>query len=180
MTTNIQTAARALMEAAERARRDALVNLEAERIDCRALIRKYDKARERLARLDAEYARVEAQKIEDIARQALERAQKCDGDHIGPLCADKQCWLRDPPEEDEEKPTLLDLTKLPPGTVCEATNFFPIYNSGKMMHTTDRFRTQRVASGELPVLAVVGEDLWWFPALVPARVVKEGGEDGQG
>ena len=85
-----------------------------------------------------------------------------------------RCLATKPP------PTLLDLTKLPPGTVCEATNFFPIYNSGKMMHTTDRFRTQRVASGELPVLAVVGEDLWWFPALVPARVVKEGGEDGQG
>lgn len=257
MTTDIQTAARALMEAAERARRDALVNLEAERIDCRALIRKYDAARERLARLDAEYARVEAQKIEDIARQALERAQKCDGDHIGPICADKQCWLREPPEEEEqpkpepyraglpperlrkvwaewemvdgvvyvfrgnkyrcayrpptewwdigaehtwrasyrphgatwarveamadeaEKPTLLDLTKLPPGTVCEALEDIPRWN-GRTIAAGVRFtlRDQSIVEGDkFPIIVTTnGENAYCIPALVPARVVKEGGE----
>ena len=145
MTTDIQTAARALMQAAERARRDELVSIEEQRIVCRAIVQGYDEARERLAQLDAEYARVEAQSTADVARQALEPVRegevgtarhlpyrcaacgkvwslnieegrlcycptcgsgmhavaqkpvpKCDGDHKGPLCADKQCWLRCP------------------------------------------------------------------------------------
>lgn len=75
-----------------------------------------------------------------------------------------------------EKPTLLDLTKLPPGTVCEATKFFGIYNSGIMLNAGDRFCVVAQADGDLPVLIEVGGKDWWLSALVPARVVKEGGE----
>jgi len=59
---------------------------------------------EQIAKWDAEAARLESQTAEDLLRQALERAQKCDGDHIGPPCSDKQCWLRDP--EEAEQPTM--------------------------------------------------------------------------
>jgi len=51
---------------------------------------------EQIAKWDAEAARLESQTAEDLLRQALEPLPKCDGDHKGPLCADKQCWLRCP------------------------------------------------------------------------------------
>jgi phage host-nuclease inhibitor protein Gam len=41
---------------------------------------------EQIAKWDAEAARLESQTAEDLLRQALEVAPKCDGDHKGPLC----------------------------------------------------------------------------------------------
>ena len=193
---------------------------------------------EQIAKWDAEAARLESQTAEDLLRQAL-GARKCDGDHNGPLCADKQCWLRDPEEaeqptmscpsckreypdfdsagvvfcdpkqggcgfcrhvelkgqpmgdktvmvctacwevQEEEKPTLLDLTKLPPGTVCEATGDIPIIDTPFEIPTGERFTICTVLQkGVLPVEVHIGGqfDDWWLPDCVPARVVKEGGE----
>ena len=244
---------------------------------------------EQIAKWDAEAARLESQTAEDLLRQALD-ARKCDGDHKGPLCADKQCWLRCPdcgkgehypaacgavvlhpqppgevieapltqpkpdpyraglpPErlrkvwaewEDDEgdilmftqdgqkfgsaqflladvpwapvtelesneryrphgatwarveamadeadksaEPKMLDLTKLPPGTVCEAVGEIAVPCVFLKLKVGRRFSVVEVmqpptAEGE-DVRVLIGDDTWALPALVPARVVKEGGE----
>lgn len=279
---------------------------------------------EQIAKWDAEAARLESMTAEDLLRQALEVAPKCDGDHKGPLCADKQCWLRCPdcgkgehfpaacgvaqekpepyraglpPERlrkvwaeweskggtvyafkgdryqcdcwldgaevpiaqhakdwplhqfrphgatwarveamadeaeraratpqpagkravvmvgdlpyyadsvsfdsagklikgegvpfglppvpqkpaDPPAPTLLDLTKLPPGTVCEATADIPIVDTPHVIKQGQAFRIITVLrEGLLPVQAqIIGLGEWWLTECVPARVVKEGGE----
>ena len=79
---------------------------------------------EQIAKWDAEAARLESQTAEDLLRQALEPARKCDGDHKGPLCADRQCWLRCPDcGQGEHFPAACGAVVLhpqPPGEVIEA------------------------------------------------------------
>lgn len=79
---------------------------------------------EQIAKWDAEAARLESQTAEDLLRQALEPARKCDGDHKGPLCADRQCWLRCPDcgqgEHFSAACGAVVLHPQPPGEVIEA------------------------------------------------------------
>jgi hypothetical protein len=92
-------------------------------------------------------------------------------------------WSRVEAMADEaEKPTLLDLTKLPPGTVCEALGVIQrasmpsiIVAAGELfrIHKSDAVRDE-MAMIESYSTSGLG---YWVPALVPARVVKEGGED---
>ena len=252
---NITEAAKQLIEAAQRQRLERLRDIAQQRLLCRAKIQEANEIRERLARLDAEYARVEAQTAADIAREAMQAAQGAvilhpqpPGEVIeAPLTQPKPEPFRAglPPErlrkvwaewEDEEgdvvtfkdehyhwsnwrasmpikrihdhawsglklkplgtswsrveamadeaeKPTILDLTKLPPGTVCETLEDIPRWN-GRTIAAGVRFtlRDTSAAEGdEFPMVVTTnGENAYCIPALVPARVVKEGGEDAQG
>lgn len=255
MTTDIQTAARALMEAAGRQRLERLRDIAQRRMLCRAKIQEANESRERLARLDAEYARVEAQTAADIAREAMQAAQGAvilypqppgevieapltqpqpelyraglpperlrkvwaewnvtptddvvtfrDGEYNfaswgngeGPLwwpLADTKNWSKyslrphgatwarvEAMADEAEKPTLLDLTKLPPGTVCEALDDIPRWN-GRTIAAGVRFTlrdTTTTEGDEFPMVVTTnGENSYCIPYVVPARVVKEGGE----
>lgn len=79
---------------------------------------------EQIAKWDAEAARLESQTGLDLLRQALEPVRKCDGDHKGPLCTDKRCWLRCPDcGKGERYPAACGAVVLhpqPPGEVIEA------------------------------------------------------------
>ena len=252
---NITEAAKQLIEAAQRQRLERLRDIAQQRLLCRAKIQEANEIRERLARLDAEYARVEAQTAADIAREAMQAAQGAvilhpqpPGEVIeAPLTQPKPEPFRAglPPErlrkvwaewEDEEgdvvtfkdehyhwsnwrasmpikrihdhawsglklkplgtswseveamadeaekpaEPKMLDLTKLPPGTVCEAVGEIAVPCVFLKLKVGRRFSVVEVmqpptAEGE-DVRVLIGDDTWALPALVPARVVKEGGE----
>lgn len=84
-------------------------------------------------------------------------------------------------DEAEKKPapTLLDLTKLPPGTVCEAEGEI-LTCLGKRIKPGKVFRIVEPDDGrgdEHPTNIEIEFAVFSIPALVPARVVKEGGED---
>ena len=86
-------------------------------------------------------------------------------------------WARVETMADEaEKPTLLDLTKLPPGTVCEAEGIIEILGTARTIEAGKRLCLVRISEGSGYVTASIDSETWAFPALVPARVVKEGGE----
>ena len=273
MTTDIQTAARALMEAAGRQRLERLRDIAQRRMLCRAKIQEANESRERLARLDAEYARVEAQTAADIAREAMQAAQGAvilypqppgevieapltqpqpelyraglpperlrkvwaewnvtptddvvtfrDGeynfaswgngegplwwpladtknwskyslrphgatwaeveamaDERGPYCKGswavgnncKTCW-RCMETKPKEAPTLLDLTKLPPGTVCEATG--QIARGSHVILPGERFAFAGSPTELLARVRVFGRDESFdVPTVVYARVVE--------
>ena len=85
--------------------------------------------------------------------------------------------------EKKPEPTFLDLTKLPPGTVCEATaDIIATRTTGagvRFLVATPREDEQHMG---YPVVVKIVTGLRFgqrmpFPALVPARVVKEGGQD---
>ena len=84
-------------------------------------------------------------------------------------------------DEAEKKPppALLDLTKLPPGTVCEAVGDIRTY-LGRCIQPGEVFRIVE-PDDELgdrhPTKIEIDGGFYSVPALVPARVVKEGGED---
>lgn len=76
------------------------------------------------------------------------------------------------------KPTLLDLTKLPPGTVCEAMGEILTY-LGRRIKPGEVFRIVEPDDGmgdKHPTNIEIEFAGFSVPALVPARVVKEGGE----
>ena len=82
--------------------------------------------------------------------------------------------------EKPAEPKMLDLTKLPPGTVCEAVGEIAVPCVFLKLKVGRRFSVVEVmqpptAEGE-DVRVLIGDDTWALPALVPARVVKEGGE----
>ena len=88
-------------------------------------------------------------------------------------------WLGSARKQGKTGSTLLDLTKLPPGTVCETLEDIPRWN-GRTIAAGVRFtlRDTSAAEGdEFPMVVTTnGENAYCIPALVPARVVKEGGE----
>jgi hypothetical protein len=89
-------------------------------------------------------------------------------------------WARVEALADEaEKPTLLDLTKLPPGTVCEALDDIPRWN-GRTIAAGVRFTlrdTTTTEGDEFPMVVTTdGKNSYCIPYVVAARVVKEGGE----
>ena len=88
-------------------------------------------------------------------------------------------WARVEAMADEaEKPTLLDLTKLPPGTVCEAVGEILTY-LGRRIKPGEVFRIVEPDDGmgdKHPTNIEIEFAGFSVPALVPARVVKEGGE----
>ena len=249
MTTDIQTAARALMEAAGRQRLERLRDIAQRRMLCRAKIQEANESRERLARLDAEYARVEAQTAADIAREAMQAAQGAvilypqpPGEVIeAPLTqpqpelyraglpperlrkvwaeweekdsglvdfrgneyrgtmgdgsrdwrwrpmaelggfADVKLWAFRPHSatwarveamaDAAEKPTLLDLTKLPPGTVCEATG--QIARGSHVILPGERFAFAGSSTEFLARVRVIERDESFdVPTVVYARVVE--------
>lgn len=78
-------------------------------------------------------------------------------------------------------PTLLDLTKLPPGTVCEATADIVATRTTAAGVRFEILEPDDGSTGSWPAFVEICSGLragnqTWFPALVPARVVKEGGE----
>lgn len=78
-------------------------------------------------------------------------------------------------------PTLLNLTKLPPGTVCEATATIRTADGDQFSEGarfTVTYQEPQTYVGLWPTSADFdpGPNNAWLPALVPARVVKEGGE----
>ena len=89
-------------------------------------------------------------------------------------------WMqgKDLPAEQEQAPTLLDLTKLPPGTVCEAMREFGLPKATTHVRKGDRFEVTEVdvTDPEFTVQINLDNLPFWSRALVPARVVKEGGE----
>lgn len=80
-------------------------------------------------------------------------------------------------DEAEKKPapTLLDLTKLPPGTVCEALEDIPRWN-GRTVAAGVRFTlidTSTEEGDEFPMVVTTnGENSYCIPYVVPARVVE--------
>ena len=73
-------------------------------------------------------------------------------------------------------PTLLDLTKLPPGTVCEAVAAVFSENLSRQMSAGTRFVIEEHASdGDVLVESLDARQMW-VRRLQPARVVKERGE----
>jgi len=90
--------------------------------------------------------------------------------HDGVVCSVKA--------EKQAEPTLLDLTKLPPGTVCEATGEILTY-LGRRIKPGEIFRIVEPDDGmgdKHPTNIEIEFAGFSIPALVPARVVKEGGE----
>ena len=85
--------------------------------------------------------------------------------------------------EEAEKPAepkMLDLRTLKVGTVCEAVGEIAVPYVFLKLKVGRRFSVVEVmqpptAEGE-DVRVLIGDDTWALPALVPARVVKEGGE----
>lgn len=78
-------------------------------------------------------------------------------------------------------PALLDLTKLPPGTVCEATADIVATRTTAAGVRFEILEPDDGSTGSWPAFVEICSGLragnqTWFPALVPARVVKEGGE----
>ena len=78
--------------------------------------------------------------------------------------------------EKKPEPTLLDLTKLPPGTVCEAVAAVFSENLSRQMSAGTRFVIEEHASdGDVLVESLDARQMW-VRRLQPARVVKERGE----
>ena len=92
-----------------------------------------------------------------------------------PHCA---TWARVEAMADEADksaaPKILDLTKLPPGTVCEADADFELPETGTKVHEGERFTVIQHDPHDDTMSAriEVDEEHWWSRALVPARVVE--------
>lgn len=161
---------------------------------------------EQIAKWDAEAARLESQTAEDLLRQALDPAPRepspnrfdCESCGTG-VSADEDgccatcgqtCWQwvngecvlaggAEPEEamaDEAEKPTLIDLTKLPPGTVCEAVAAVFSENLSSQMPAGTRFVIKEHASDGDALVESLDARQMWVRRLQPARVVKEGGE----
>lgn len=79
-------------------------------------------------------------------------------------------------EAEKPEPTLLDLTKLPPGTVCEALDDIPRWN-GRTIAAGVRFTLRDTTTTEgdkFPMVVTTdGKNLYCIPYVVAARVVEE-------
>lgn len=123
----------------------------------------------------ATWARVEAM-ADEAERAACDHTGHCErGTSCDCKCHKPGLVYANDPKPTPAAPTLLDLTKLPPGTVCEATG--QIARGSHVILPGERFAFAGSSTEFLARVRVIERDESFdVPTMVHARVVKEGGE----